>query len=77
MSASRNASRRMGERERLLAVAPPLAPDDLSAVPDPASITAFRISGPIGFKLHRGTWHADRSSTRRRCSGVHQRHACE
>ena len=48
----------MGEREWLLAVAPPLAPDDLSAMPDPATIKAFRISGPLGIKLHRGTWHA-------------------
>jgi len=48
----------MGEREWLLAVAPPLAPDDLSAMPDPAPIEAFRVSEPIGIKLHRGTWHA-------------------
>jgi ureidoglycolate lyase len=48
----------MGEREWLLAVAPPLAPDDLAAMPDPASIKAFRIAGPLGIKLHRGTWHA-------------------
>ena len=48
----------MGEREWLLAVAPPLAPDDLAAMPDPATIKAFRISGALGIKLHRGTWHA-------------------
>jgi len=48
----------MGERAWLLAVAPPLAPDDLAAMPDPATIKAFRISGALGIKLHRGTWHA-------------------
>jgi len=48
----------MGGGEWLLAVAPPLAPDDRAAMPDPASIQAFRIAGPIGIKLHRGTWHA-------------------
>jgi hypothetical protein len=39
-------------------VASPLAPDDLSAMPDPATIEAFRISGPLGIKLHDGTWQA-------------------
>ena len=48
----------MGGGEWLLAVAPPLDPDDRAAMPDPASIQAFRISGPVGIKLHRGTWHA-------------------
>src|SRR5476651_1907495 len=48
----------IGGGELLLAVAPPLAPDDRAAMPDPASIRAFRISGPVGIKLHRGTWHA-------------------
>ena len=48
----------MGGGEWLLAVAPPLDPDDRAAMPDPASIQAFRISGPVGVKLHRGTWHA-------------------
>ena len=48
----------MGSAEWLLAVAPPLAPDDLAAMPDPATIKAFRVSGPLGIKLHRGTWHA-------------------
>ena len=48
----------IGGGEWLLAVAPPLAPDDRAAMPDPASIQAFRISGPVGVKLHRGTWHA-------------------
>ena len=48
----------IGGGEWLLAVAPPLAPDDRAAMPDPASIQAFRISGPVGIKLHRGTWHA-------------------
>jgi ureidoglycolate lyase len=48
----------IGGGEWLLAVAPPLAPDDGAAMPDPAAIRAFRISGPVGIKLHRGTWHA-------------------
>jgi len=48
----------MGGGEWLLAVAPPLSPDDRAAMPDPASIRAFRIAGPVGIKLHRGTWHA-------------------
>jgi ureidoglycolate hydrolase len=48
----------VGGGEWLLAVAPPLAPDDRAAMPDPAAIRAFRISGPVGIKLHRGTWHA-------------------
>ena len=48
----------VGGGEWLLAVAPPLAPDDRGAMPDPAAIQAFRISGPVGIKLHRGTWHA-------------------
>src|SRR5471032_2200520 len=48
----------VGGGEWLLAVAPPLAPDDRAAMPEPASIQAFRISGPVGIKLHRGTWHA-------------------
>lgn len=48
----------VGGGEWLLAVAPPLRPDDRAAMPDPASIQAFRISGPVGLKLHRGTWHA-------------------
>src|SRR5579862_9165196 len=38
----------IGGGEWLLAVAPPLAPDDRAAMPDPASIQAFRISGPVG-----------------------------
>ena len=38
--------------------APLYGPDDLAAMPDPAGIKAFRISGPVGIKLHRGTWHA-------------------
>ncbi len=48
----------IGGGDWLLAVAPPLAPDDRAAMPDPGSIRAFRIDGPVGVKLHRGTWHA-------------------
>src|SRR3954468_20163975 len=71
MSGSRNASRRSaagsgcwrwGRRSRRAIgrrwPPPPLAPDDRAAMPDPAAIQAFRISGPVGIKLHRGTWHA-------------------
>ena len=48
----------IGGGEWLRAVAPPLAPDDRAAMPDPAGVRASRISGPVGIKLHRGTWHA-------------------
>lgn len=48
----------VGGRPWLLAVAPPHAPDDPSAVPDPASIRAFRIPGDVAIALHRSTWHA-------------------
>ncbi len=48
----------IGGGDWLLAVAPPLDPDDRAAMPDPAAIRAFRIAGPVGIKLHRGTWHA-------------------
>jgi ureidoglycolate lyase len=48
----------MGGKAWLIAVAPPVAPDDLAAMPDPATIRAFRIPGTLAIKLHRGTWHA-------------------
>lgn len=45
-------------RPWLLAVAPPAAPDDASAEPDPAAIRAFRVPGGVAVALHRSTWHA-------------------
>ncbi len=48
----------VGGRPWLIAVAPPEAPDDPSARPDPAAITAFLVPGTVGVKLHRSTWHA-------------------
>jgi ureidoglycolate lyase len=42
----------------LVAVAPPLDPDNEAGRPDPAKITAFRVPGAKGIKLHRSTWHA-------------------
>ena len=48
----------LGGREWLLAVAPPLAPDDPAHMPDPAAIRAFRVPGTVAIQLHRGTWHA-------------------
>ena len=48
----------MGGKEWLIAVAPPITPDDPAAMPDPATIRAFRVSGTLAIKLHRGTWHA-------------------
>lgn len=48
----------VGGRPWLIAVAPPEAPDDAKAKPDPAAITAFLVPGTVGVKLHRSTWHA-------------------
>jgi ureidoglycolate lyase len=48
----------MGAEDWMLAVAPPVAPDDPAAMPEPETIRAFRISGRVAIKLHRGTWHA-------------------
>ena len=48
----------MGGKEWVMAVAPPIAPDDPAMMPDPAAISAFRVSGNLAVKLHRGTWHA-------------------
>lgn len=41
-----------------IAVAPPHAPDDAAAHPDPDAIRAFRIEGNQAIMLHRSTWHA-------------------
>lgn len=42
----------------LLAVAPPLDPDDPDARPDLARLAAFEVPGDVAVLLHRGTWHA-------------------
>ena len=46
----------LGGGEWLLPLAPARAGRSRSDA-DPTSIQAFRISGPVGIKLHRGTWH--------------------
>ena len=48
----------MGGKEWLIAVAPPIAPDDRAVMPDPEAIRAFGVPGTLAIKLHRGTWHA-------------------
>ena len=48
----------VGGKPWLVAVAPPADPDTVAARPDPAKITAFRVPGTSGIKLHRSTWHA-------------------
>lgn len=47
-----------GAKPWVIAVAPPEAPDDPDARPDPRRIAAFRVPGTAGIKLERGTWHA-------------------
>jgi ureidoglycolate lyase len=41
-----------------VAVAPHNAPDDADAAPEIDKITAFRVPGNCGIKLHRSAWHA-------------------
>jgi ureidoglycolate hydrolase len=48
----------MKGQEWFVLLAPPDAPDDADARPDPARMRAFRISGGQAIALHRGTWHA-------------------
>lgn len=48
----------VGGKPWLIAVAPPLEPDNLAAMPDPGQIRAFEIPGDRAIQLHRGTWHA-------------------
>ena len=48
----------VGGKPWLVAVAPPVDPDTVTAKPDPALIKAFRVPGDQGIKLHRSTWHA-------------------
>ena len=47
-----------GGKPWLIAVAPPLDPDNPAAEPDPAAIKAFRVPGTAAIELHRSTWHA-------------------
>ncbi len=48
----------VGGKPWLIAVAPPIEPDNLAAMPDPSSICAFEIPGDRAIQLDRGTWHA-------------------
>jgi len=48
----------VGGRPWFIAVAPPDAPDDPAARPDPARIRAFRVEGNQAIMLARSTWHA-------------------
>ncbi len=48
----------VGGKPWLIAVAPPLDPDNPAAMPDPSSICAFEIPGDRAIQLDRGTWHA-------------------
>jgi ureidoglycolate hydrolase len=48
----------VGGKPWLIAVAPPHAPDDPAALPEPGAIRAFGVPGSVAIKLHRGTWHA-------------------
>lgn len=48
----------VGGKPWLVAVAPPVDPDNVAAQPDPGQIKAFRVPGDKGIKLHRSTWHA-------------------
>lgn len=48
----------VGGRPWTIAVAPPDAPDDASALPDLSRLRAFRVEGHQAIMLHRSTWHA-------------------
>jgi ureidoglycolate lyase len=48
----------VGGKSWLIAVAPPVGPDDPGRMPDPAAIKAFLVPGNLAIKLHRSTWHA-------------------
>lgn len=48
----------VGGREWLIAVAPPVDPDDPAMEPALEDIRAFRVPGDVAIKLDRGTWHA-------------------
>lgn len=42
----------------MILLAPPDAPEDPAALPDPARLAAFRLGPREALALHRGTWHA-------------------
>jgi len=48
----------VGGKPWLIAVAPPLDPDNASAEPAIEAIQAFVVPGDAAIKLHKGTWHA-------------------
>jgi ureidoglycolate lyase len=48
----------VGGEPWIIAVAPPAAPDDAKAEPDPTAIRAFRVTGRQAIMLGRSTWHA-------------------
>jgi ureidoglycolate hydrolase len=47
-----------GGGEWMILLAPPDAPDDPAALPDPARLAAFRLGPREALALHRGAWHA-------------------
>lgn len=42
----------------VVCVAPATDPDDLAAIPDPATVRAFRIDPSKGYAFARGIWHS-------------------
>ena len=48
----------VGGKPWLIAVAPPLEPDNAQAEPALDSIRAFVVPGNAAIKLHKSTWHA-------------------
>jgi ureidoglycolate lyase len=48
----------VGGQPWLLAVAPPLDPDNPEGDADPMAIRAFEVPGNVAVCLHRSTWHA-------------------
>jgi ureidoglycolate hydrolase len=48
----------VGGQSWLIAVAPPLEPDNAKAEPALESIKAFVVPGDAAIMLHKGTWHA-------------------
>lgn len=48
----------VGGKPWLLAVAPPLDPDNPAGEPDLDALRAFEVPGDAAIALHRSTWHA-------------------
>lgn len=48
----------VGGKPWLLAVAPPLDPDNPQGEPDITQLRAFLIPGDVAVAMHRSTWHA-------------------